>query len=645
MMENENTNQLELRICEHYHYRSQGFVIISIDGNKIQLRSLLQRKNICFQSYETLALAYRRGIFYKIQEAPLLAEVNKIIAALSTKVREQLDKRLEYVRRVLEKFEGSLPRQETTTFLAEIGKIIGDASPPGYTTIYNWVRTYLHAGENPTSLISMRVRKRKYRLTRQPEEIQEQINYNIELLYHSSTPCPVKAVIEAIEFSIEDLNSKRPISDQLQVPSRSTLRRIINEIDTFLTESHQLGHGAAIKNQRWSRVYRKLRRRLQRVECDTHVLDLIVVNEHGEVLGRPYLTIALDVYSRRVIGWDISLNPPSIEKTIRAIKMSLSSAYERNGLAEHYIVDNGAEFIAKKLQDCLRLLGAEITFCEPGEPNQKPFVERWFKTLTISLIHHMKGTTFSNILERGDYDSEKDAVFTLGQLSETFKDWLDTVYHSDFHRGLGTSPDIFWNTHTDNAFPPKRYSHEDLNRFFLSKRSALPANGRIGFQDLQWTGPAVAYLSTLKGNKDKLTLFYDPSELGTAWVCHPDTPDELFSIEAADPDYQIGLTMHMHKLIRKELQEKHSKFNYKDARNNRVRINLRLAAAKGKRARKQQARMAENGSYSPPLPLASTPSETNETFMIDPSKHLANSQVPGLSQVIGAKHDKHNGES
>ncbi|MNR08725.1 hypothetical protein D3C85_1248950 [compost metagenome] len=128
-------------------------------------------------------------------------------------------------------------------------------------------------------------------------------------------------------------------------------------------------------------------------------------------------------------------------------------------------------------------------------------------------------------------------------------------------------------------------------------------------------------------------------------MCHPDTPDELFSIEAADPDYQIGLTMHMHKLVRKELQEKHSKFNYKDARNNRVRINLRLAAAKGKRARKQQARMAENGSYSPPLPLASTPSETNETFMIDPSKHLTNSQVPGLSQVIGAKHDKHNGES
>src|SRR5690606_24347898 len=119
-------------------------------------------------------------------------------------------------------------------------------------------------------------------------------------------------------------------------------------------------------------------------------------------------------------------------KTIRAIKMSISSEHERNGLAMLYVTDNGSEFVAKKLRDCLTLMGSEVLYCEPGEPNQKPFVERWFKTLTTEIIHHMKGTTFSNIQERGEYDSEAEAVFTLEQLKNTFEDWLNLSYHRDF---------------------------------------------------------------------------------------------------------------------------------------------------------------------------------------------------------------------
>ncbi|NWL78030.1 transposase [Pseudomonas taiwanensis] len=632
----DRTNSLELNVGERYQYRMQLFEIIAITGKHIQLRSVQQRRNICFQSYDTLALAHRRGYFFKVQEAPLLAEANKIIAGLTEKIRARLNRRLAYVRGILEKLTGSLPKARTQELALEICAQIGDTHPPSYTCIYNWMTAYLRSGENPIALISLRAKKKTYRVQKQPEEIQDLINYNIELLYHSETPATIGAVVEAITFSIEDLNSKRSSADQLRVPSESTLRRIIRELDKYETEFYQLGRRTAIKNQSWSKIIRRLRHLLERVECDTQVLDIIVVNAYGEVLGRPYLTVALDVRSRRIIGWDISLNPPSIEKTIRAIKMSLSSEHERNGLALLYVTDNGPEFVAKKLRDCLTLLGAEIRFCEPGEPNQKPFVERWFKTLTTGLIHHMKGTTFSNIQERGEYDSEAEAIFTLEQLRAAFQDWLDSVYHSDFHRGLGTSPDIFWEAHTDPAFPAKRYSNKDLKMLFLSKKVATPVNGRIGFENLQWTGPAVAYLSTLNSKKDKLTLYYDTSELGTAWVCHPDAPDDIYSIDAVDPDYQTGLTMHMHHLVMAELKEKERTFDFREARDNRVRINLRLANSKGKRARKKHARPEEYNS-SNSIALTSDNGSANKSkghSKIDPQKHLTNSQVPAVAQVM-----------
>lgn len=658
-MNNENRPALEFRIGEHYHYCTQDYVVISITGDIIQLRSLRQSKDIVLHSYKTLSLAFKRGNLYKIQEAPFLGGTNKILEGLSEKSRNQLDKRLAYVKECIKNLNGQLPVEKTLNIIKEVAKRIGDAKPPCYLSVYKWRKIFLYSGENPFALLSNKSKNRKHRKLRQPEAIQDIIDYYVDLLYFTSPPRNKRATIETIQLRIEDLNKSRPLSDQLVVPSESTLYRILSELDTFETEEHQLGLAAALKNQGWSKKFRKIPRLLLRVECDTHDIDIIIVDRDGNTLGRPWLTIVLDVCSRRVIGWDISMNPPSIEKTIRAIKMSLSSAYERNGLALLYVMDNGSEFIAIKLKICLRELGSFVTYCEPKNPNQKPHVERWFKTLITSLTHHMKGTTYSNPEERGDYDSEGEAIFTLEQVKVIFKDWLDSVYHSDYHSALNTSPDIFWDTHIDPVFPPKRFSDEDLRRLFLSKTYATPTNGRIGLLGLQWTGPGVAYLSTLKKSprprkrrkqitqpvekkfKPSLILYYDPSELGTAWVCHPDAPDDIYEIQAVDPDYQTGLTMHMHELVREEFAAQKRKFNFKTARDNRVRINLALASAKGKSARKRKARLEEDGSI-PPSQLSSKnepEAKQEHTTPIDPAKYLINSQAPELTQVIEVKNE------
>ncbi|MDT4843801.1 hypothetical protein FQZ97_777380 [compost metagenome] len=106
-------------------------------------------------------------------------------------------------------------------------------------------------------------------------------------------------------------------------------------------------------------------------------------------------------------GYDLSFNAPSLAKTIRALKHSLRNDREFTGLVDHYTFDNGPEFEPVHLRDKIELLGATVTYCQPYTPEQKPHIESWFHTLVIQFTHLLKGTTFSNLEERGDYDSEK----------------------------------------------------------------------------------------------------------------------------------------------------------------------------------------------------------------------------------------------
>ncbi|WP_236201046.1 DDE-type integrase/transposase/recombinase [Pseudomonas pseudonitroreducens] len=646
MKSSEEGTGLEINVGEQYRYRTGAYEIIAVKGERVQLRGLDAQRNIIIIDFKRLAKANLSGNFQKIQEAPFKGKSSQVISSLTKTAREKFDRKLAYVTGCLKKLKGRLPRPAAVAEIFQISADIGDSKPPSYSSVYNWIRSYLNSGENCLALLSKKVKERKPRVFRQPDLIQDIIQYCLDCLYYIETPCSISAVVETIQFLIDDHNEGRPISDKLNAPSKSTIRRIINELDAYETDLYQLGLRAAQKRQTWSIRHTKLRHLLVRVECDTQVLDIYVVDKYGRILGRPFLTVVLEVSSRRIIGWDISLNPPSIEKTIRAIKNSLNSAYERNGLALHYVVDNGSEFVAKKLRDCLTLLGARITFCAPGKPNQKPFVERWFRTLNMEIIHTLKGTCFSNIVERGDYDSEKEAIFTIDHVREVFNTWLEDVYHISFHQSLNTSPNDFWDSHQDPVFPARRYSEEDLRRHFLSVKYVTPANGRVGFSHLEWTGPSVSYLSTLgqsrcrnkqKYRKPKLVLYYDPSDLGAAYVCHPDLPDDVYPIIASDADYQDDLTLHMHKLVQAEIKEQRCKFDFRTARNNRARLNLKIADELRKRGKKRHARMLEaktinlNSGESSALAIQT---EEVKNFLIDPDKHLARSTTPREPKIV-----------
>lgn len=588
---------LQIVVGEHYRYHGTDYQVMDIDGERIQLRSLRASTSPLFQTFERLVRAHQSGEFRKIQEAPFTPDATIITAALSSAHKAKAERKECFLLTIRDECGGRLPRERVEQLAKEIAAQRGEPKAPSYGAICLWNKDYLASGENILSLVPKTRRSTLHRLHHQPEEVQELIKLTIDQLYFTRTPCNKTEVIDAIECAIRTSNQSRSPIHQLPVPSSSTLYRIIVELDRYETDLHQLGYHAAIKKQKWSRKCHQPYRRFELVEGDTHLLDIETCDKYGHPIGRAFLTVLLEVRTRMIVGWDISYNPPSLEKTIRALKYSLRSENPYGGLASSYRFDNGADYTAERLRTILSGLGASITFCEPGNPDQKPHIESFFKSWTTSIVHTMRGTTFS---KPNRYDSEGNAIYTLEDLKERFEDWRDTFYHTNFHSGIGMAPKELWEQDkTDrHEFALKKYSEEDLNRHFLSVAYITPNNGRLRHRGLAWTGPAVSFLAGRRpGKKTSLRLLYDVSELGHAWVCDPEQPGHVYPVDAVDPNYQIGLTMHLHELVKARLGNKKKSINYRTAREARVRILHEIASANTKRRRKIREIADEHGDF------------------------------------------------
>lgn len=630
---------LTMQVGEHWRLRTEIYQVTSVQPERVQLRSLSRTGHILIHHMDQLNQAYRKGNLVKMQEAPFPDGSQRIVSALDEATAYELEKRLFYVRNAEKELGGQLPRVLTEALIKRLSIEIHDSSPPCYTTLYEWSRSYRLAGGNPISLIPVRRRTRRLRVLRQPAAIQELIEYWTEELFQQDTPVTITELTDVIICSIEDLNDRRPITDQLHIPGKTTLWRIVREMDAYEVQLHQKGKRRALKNQHWSKKTSCPYRLLERVEGDTQVMDVFVRSKNGDILGRPYLTILLDVRSRCVVGYDISLNPPCIEKTLRALKKSLISGGLYGGLAQYYLLDNGNEFAGKKLCEVMELLGAHIIFCEPYTPNQKPHVERWFKTLNTQFSHHLSGTTFSNPGERGDYNPAENTIYTLDEISERFEEFLQ-IYHNNFHRSLNDSPHNTWMQNLDRFSPPRLFDVRDIRRMMLSKRYSATIGDTIGFEKLRWTASGIPSLVQRSVKRKKLCIYYDISDLGSVTVCHPDWPDDLITAKAVDVQYQTNLTLEMHHLIQQEIKQKAANFDFTTARQARVQLILKLQADKSKKGRRREARLAENRSLPPSAPVAKIPPQSASTQPITSTEvTLTDSNPPELSTTVQVRHE------
>jgi transposase InsO family protein len=101
--------------------------------------------------------------------------------------------------------------------------------------------------------------------------------------------------------------------------------------------------------------------------------------------GWVYLTVVLDLYDRKIIGWAFSADMESVHTTIPALQMAFSNRKARDGLIFHS--DRGVQYCAKAFRETLgeRCPSVRQSMSRKGNCWDNACAESFFKTLKREL--------------------------------------------------------------------------------------------------------------------------------------------------------------------------------------------------------------------------------------------------------------------
>ncbi len=89
--------------------------------------------------------------------------------------------------------------------------------------------------------------------------------------------------------------------------------------------------------------------------------------------GFIYLALLTDVFSRKIVGYDVS-DSLAVEGSLRALKMALPEVADPKALIHHS--DRGVQYCCYAYTDLLQLKGVRISMGEKGNPYENALAER-----------------------------------------------------------------------------------------------------------------------------------------------------------------------------------------------------------------------------------------------------------------------------
>jgi putative transposase len=324
-------------------------------------------------------------------------------------------------------------------------KITTVAQEAGVTrkTIQRWLNLYKQ-GASLSSLTKKENPRNKNNFQLNPE-VEQIIKTIIEKRYLNKQKLSIKKTTNEIAIICKKTG--------LKIPHYNTIRNRINQI----SEEQKLArrHHISIARNKYKPLegsFPGADYPLAAVQIDHTPLDIIVVDEvYRQPVGKPWITMAIDVYSRMVAGFYISLDPPGalgtglclshaiLPKDLWLTEMNVTGKWPCYGLMKSIYMDNAKEFHGKMLERACQEYGIEINFRPVATPNYGGHIERLLGTV-LRELHTLPGTTFSNTKDRKYYDAEGKACFTLKELEKWLATFIVGVYHQRMHTGINTTP-------------------------------------------------------------------------------------------------------------------------------------------------------------------------------------------------------------
>lgn len=409
---------------------------------------------------------------------------------------------------------------------------------------------------------------------------------------------------------------------QLSPPDSKTVVSRIQAEDGFRLAIKRQGSKAA--RQRFEPRPGKLtaERALGLIQIDHTCADINLVadDDPSLVIGRPWLTLAIDVATRAVVGYYLSMDTPS------AISVAMCVAHVMLPKAENDIeagfwpmygkpvcilVDNGKDLRSLAFQRGCEQHGIVLEWRPVAEPHYGAHIERLMGTF-MRRVHTLPGTTFSNVKQRGDYPSERKACLTLPDFRAWLLEQICRGYHVRHHRGLGMPPLVAWEKSFQDenghcVLPPAPIERSTLRRDFYPFVYRRMQRTGVQFARSRYWDPALAPLI----NPTRMVkVHYHPDNPSCVWV----RADDDILIEAMAV---AGVALSEAQQIKLDSSEKArldaiklAGYDRGDAirggaeRRRRQHGQAQTNASAAKQKRQSRGRASDSASSRPPVPLS-----------------------------------------
>ncbi|MEH7459149.1 TnsA endonuclease N-terminal domain-containing protein [Bacillus sp. JJ1127] len=252
-------------------------------------------------------------------------------------------------------------------------------------------------------------------------------------------------------------------------------------------------------------------------------LDIeLVSSQTGKNLGRPYLTLMTDAYSRRVLAFYMSFETPSYRSCLMAFRDCVK---RYNRLPQQIVVDNGKEFHSVYFETFLAMYEREIKRRPSAQPRFGSIIERFFGTTNTAIIHNLQGNTkiMKNVRQvTSSINPKTQALWTLPRLTLALEYYFYEIYDNFEHPALGQTPRESFQT---GLLEAGERAHEFIQYDALFRILTLPSAKSSETIVQTNRGVRINYLNywndefkNPKIERDKVKVRYDPFNIGEAYA-------------------------------------------------------------------------------------------------------------------------------
>ena len=525
------------------------YVLAAREGENIRLESLLEEGRNTTLSLTGLQDALKGGrIEFISSSGDEEKKLSEDLMVYTEEERKETLKKYKYLMGLIDRGIQYWSPQYIEDLLPGVAAELGDKKPPSWRTICRWHSSYVKAGYSIRGLYSATFKKGN-RKSRLKEEVEKCVKKAID--YYSSEHRPTKkAAYKRLENALEEVNGLRRSKDikELPVPSYRAFLDRLEKLTPYEKKSARYGKRKA--KIEFSPIAEgvKTTRVMERVCVDHTKLDLFVVDSETLMpIGRPWLTLAVDEYSRSIVGFYISFRDPDfivLIKLIRNIIQQKNSILEQYsflenewlcyGVPELFIFDNGKEFWCDDLEVVLAELNIQYAFNPVQHPWFKGKVERKFGTVNTQLLSQMEGKTFSSLAERDDYNPKENAIIRFNTFVEIFYKWVVDEYQIAPTTEEKIIPNLYWKKSVEE-FPPKLVEADRLNIVLGRTEESKLRKGGIFYKKIRYDSEQLASYRARAGNV--MTSYkVDPDDLSSIYVFNK-LDRKYIRVEAIDQDY------------------------------------------------------------------------------------------------------------